>query len=260
MNIKGTLKTIAIALPLSIAPMKTTAQTVAKNTQKAATEFVQKRATQAVEPLYVKANLGAGYGLEPFMNKGVAEAKAYATVGVTNNKVTASAETAIGKTTQAYGARIGGNITSSNPDLNIETGVLFRQVNNKNSVILEKDLKSISPECAEKYNGTSFWGMYLKPNYQIGKANINATLETGFAGLTSGIRGNSKNITATPNNIVNRKKMDFVSNMAIGADYNIAKGLKVGGDYNYSTYNKKHGFNLKAIYEFTTRNLRGKKK
>ena len=50
MNIKGTLKTIAIALPLSIAPMKTTAQTVAKNTQKAATEFVQKRTTQAVEP------------------------------------------------------------------------------------------------------------------------------------------------------------------------------------------------------------------
>lgn len=69
MNIKSTLKTMAVALPLAVAPLKTNAQTVAKQAEKIGTE----------KAFSLKANVGGGYGQLPVL---YSKPTAYGTGGI----------------------------------------------------------------------------------------------------------------------------------------------------------------------------------
>ena len=275
MNLRTCVKTLAVAAPLSVAPMKTTAQTVAKEAKAVRTEAVRyfnrgsNLITQKAEPLYVKGNIGAGYGVTPFMHQNVSEPKVYGSLGLTNESLTASVNAAVGKNSQTYGVKIGGNIKTGNPNLKMETGILFDQHNFQESkdlasVVLKGDVEATKGKCVETHLGTAFFGGYFKPSYQIGKTNIHANLEAGMAGVAGNITGTRTASGAALKEkiakslMVDRRSTAAAARVGVGADVEVAKNLKVGGDYTYSTYDKNSGFNVKATYNFRTKDFRNR--
>ena len=272
MNIKTGLKTLAVAMPLALSPMKTTAQTAVKESKNVATHVIRNYGGNSTmirkaEPLYVKGNIGAGYGLTPFMHQGVAEPKVYGSLGLTNESLTASVNAAVGKNTQTYGVKVGGHIKTGNPNLKMETGVLFDQHHFKEtkdmaSVVLKNDVEAANGGCVERHLGTAFFGGYFKPSYQIGKTNVHANLEAGMAGMAGGVNGTKTVSGAALKDkmanglMVDRKNTTAAARIGVGADVEVAKNLKVGGDYTYSTYDKNSGFNIKATYNFRTKDFR----
>ena len=105
-------KTMAVAIPMAVAPMKSSAQNVVKEAAQKTSEVVvhtmegtkvlrgaeadawmkniedgfaaeaSAKVKKPSEPLYIYGKAGAGYGLEPFMNQGKAEAYAPAKRGI----------------------------------------------------------------------------------------------------------------------------------------------------------------------------------
>ena len=174
---------------------------------------------------------------------------------------------AVGKNSQTYGVKVGGHIKTGNPNLKMETGVLYDQHNFKEtkdmaSVVLKRDVEAAQGKCVEAHSGTAFFGGYFKPSYQIGKANIHANLEAGMAGMAGGITstktvsGAALREKVAKGLMVDRRSTAAAARIGVGADVEVAKNLKVGGDYTYSTYDKNSGFNVKATYNFRTKGFK----
>jgi len=106
---------MAVAMP-SMMPLKGSAQEIASKT---VTKQAQKvvNSVSAKEPLIISGKVGAGYGLVPFMDKGVAEPKALLSVGITNNSLKAEGEALLGNATQSYSAKVAGIINTHMPIL-----------------------------------------------------------------------------------------------------------------------------------------------
>ena len=145
----------------------------------------------------------------------------------------------------------------------METGVLFRQqlvskTNDTPGVVLKDELEAADGGCVERQLGTAFWGAYFNPSYKVAKnVNLRANVEAGVAGVTSGISGNGMvNSSDEKIDIVNRPRKAAAAKVGIGADVDVAKNLKIGGDYTYSTYDRNSGFNVKATYNFRTKDMR----
>lgn len=267
MNVRTGLKTLAVALPMAVAPMKSAAQTVAKEIKDPAViEQMLKRAESektviTKEPLIIYGKAGAGYGLDPFFSRGVAEAKGNLSLGIRNEGLKAQFDASLGKTTQNYGVKVGGMFKTGNPQVGLEAGTVFRhqQVNSGDvkGVFLKGDVDALKPgDCGvENYRAKNFWGAYVSPSYKFGKAEVNANVEAGLAGLGGVKKSGNVNVAEIQGAIdegrmVDRSATTAAANFGLGAKYEVAKGLKLGADVNYSTFDKHAGFNVGATYEF----------
>lgn len=289
MNLRTGLKTMAVALPMMAMPIKSTAQNTVKELAQNTSQVVvhtlkgtkvlngaeadaymknlEKRVAKAEsqktvykpEVVKLKAKFGAGYGLTPFMNQGKAEPKLMGELGITNGQLDAAVAVDAGKNAQSYSAKIGGIFNTKSPNLGMEAGTVFRY--NKfgkdvNGVILEKDVNSLSSgQCGVyNYKNTAFWGAYANPSYKFGKASVKADLEgglVGFAGIkTEGVvpRADIEKAIAD-GRMVDKSTFTVGANVGVGADYEVAKNLKLGADVKYSTFDNHAGFNVKATYE-----------
>ena len=93
MNVRTGLKTLAVAVPMTIAPMKSTAQNVTKEVAKA--------------PIEYKARLGLGYGRTAYFDQMHYEPKIVAEIGSRNDKAVAELDALVGKSNQEFKAFVG---------------------------------------------------------------------------------------------------------------------------------------------------------
>ncbi|MCR5266463.1 MAG: hypothetical protein K6E29_07715 [Cyanobacteria bacterium RUI128] len=291
MNLRTGLKTMAVAIPMALAPMKSTAQQVVKESANKVSEVVvqtvggtkvlrgaeaeawmanmERRVADAnahkyvrkSEPLIVNGKVGAGYGATPFMDQGVAEPKLYGSLGLTNNQMKLELDANVGKAAQSYTAKVGGIVNTHNPNLGLEAGSVFRYNRFGSDIkgaVLEADVQDLATNSAcgvAKYKNNAFWGAYVNPSYKFGKAEVSANAEAGVVGFAGIKKEPTVARDMVPQAVAdgmmyNRNTFNFGANVGAGASYELIRGLRLGGDIRYSTFDRHAGFDVKATYEF----------
>ena len=135
MNLKTGLKTLAVAVPMAIAPMKSSAQNITKEVAKTPTEY--------------KARLGLGFGRTAYFGQMNYEPKIVAEIGSRNDKAVAEFDALIGKSNQEFKAFVGMPVSSGKAG-HVDIGGVARYQHNTSSaaegVILDCEVNSASED------------------------------------------------------------------------------------------------------------------
>lgn len=239
MNIKSGFKTLAVVLPMTLAPLKSGAQNITKQTEKTVSQEVMK----------IKPSLGAGYSVEPFFYNTIAEPKLTANVGLSTYNMHSAFKANVGKSMQTIDTRIAFPVKFKNTDLSMDAGGYLKY----SHISQDKNMVHFVPEDALNKsdiavsNGYSSIGFYVEPKYTVSdRLGLSAKVEVGNYTLMK--KGSvQKEVVEADKIKTNISETGIVGNIGAGAQYNINNKISVGGDINYSTLHKKAGGNLQAL-------------
>lgn len=248
MNIKTGLKTMAVALPMAMAPMKSTAQNIAKEMSPKA-------------PLEYKARLGLGYGRTAYFHQMNYEPKIVAEIGSRNDKAVAEFDALVGKSNQEFKAFVGAPVTSGKSGY-IDVGGIARYQHNTASatkgVILDCEVNSASEEFANEVSlnrSKGFIGAYVAPTLKVGDVKITPHAEGGWGfladfGSNAAVkRADIPNVIADER-MVNRSNAKLSANLGLSVDADLDSGIKAGLDINHSTFDHSTSVMAKITYAF----------
>ena len=242
MNIKTGIKTLALALPMAAAPLKSGAQNITKQTEK----------TAVAETVKIKGGLGTGVGLEPFFNQSSTEPKLFGHLEVFNKDMNASLKTSVGQSTQSVDARLSYPLKLKN-NLILNGGGYYKynhisEHSGVSPIVLKQNLNESN---IPLYQGYSSIGFYVEPKYAVNKKlNLSAKAEVGSYELKEKGSVSDKTHILSDNIVKNVKETGAVGNFELGAEYNINKHFSVGGNVNYSTLHQTPGFNVETKVDF----------
>lgn len=243
MNIRNSLKTLAVALPLAMTPAKSSAQVIAKGASRVAT--------------VTDARVGAGMGYSSFFGSPVYEMKAVGSVGARGSKFAAGLEAAVGKNTQEVRANIGIPVVST-PNGHVDVGAVGRYQHNRLSavdgVIKDSEVNSLDPKFANKVslnNNKAFVGAYVAPSVRIGNVHVTPHVEGGVAGFANHSHHVSRaNVPHIIDNegMVHRDNLKFAANAGVNVDADLGSGVRAGVDINRSSFDHSTSFLAKITY------------
>lgn len=247
MNLRTGLKTMAVALPMAVAPMKSTAQNVVKETAKA--------------PLEYKARLGLGYGRTAYFDQMHYEPKIIAEIGSRNDKAVAEFDAMVGKSNQEFKAFVGMPVAKGKAGY-VDFGGVARYQHNGSSategVILNCEVNSASEEFANEVslNRTKgFIGAYVAPTLKVGDVNITPHAEGGWGfladfGSTASVPRSEIGKVIDDGRMVDRSNAKMSANLGLSVDANLDSGIRAGLDVNHSTFDHSTSVMAKITYAF----------
>lgn len=243
MNIKTGLKTMAVALPMAMAPMKSTAQNIAKETI----------------PTTVNARLGLGYGREAFFNHFNYEPKIMGSINVRGKDVAAGLDASVGKSVQSYRANVGVPYSGKNTYGDVGVVARYQHLNPSEfkGVILESEVNSTSKEFADEvslHKSKGFLGFYAAPGVKVGDVDIKANLEAGMAsfadfGSTATVARADIPAVIKDERIVNRSNAKFAANVGVSVDADLDSGIRAGLEVNHATFDNSTSVLAKMTYD-----------
>ncbi len=247
MNIKSGLKTMAVAIPLAVSPMKSTAQTAVKE--------VSHKASAAV----VDARLGLGFGRSALFSHINYEPKIAGSISARGNSYVVGADALVGKTNQEIKAFAGIPLVSGKSG-HIDAGAVARYQHNTSGatkgVILESDVISAAQGSVESVSlnrSKGFAGAYIAPTLHVGDVNITPHVEAGvgfFADLGTRARVQKSMIldVIKDERMVNRSNVAVSSNIGVSVDADLQDGIRAGLDVNHSTFDSSTSVFAKLTY------------
>ena len=231
MNIKTGIRTAALALPLALAPIKSSAQNISKQAKKVVKD----------EAMHLKGGIGVGAGIEPFFNQAKFEPKLIGNLGFYTHNMNGSIDARIGKNSQTIIGRLAHPIRTSNPDLEMEAGgvVKYNHINkneNISPIVLKGDFASTD---IPLYAGSNSIGFYGEAGYKLSpKLHIKGSAEVGSYMLTEKGSIPAKNSVISSDIVKDVKESGVVGNFQAGAKYDITKYNSVEAELGYSTLHK----------------------
>lgn len=237
MNIRNGLKTLAVALPLSVAPVKSTAQNIVK---------------EASKPV-VTARVGAGGQVSSYYGLLKAEYQMTGKVGVRSKRFVADLDGAAGLRSQDVKLNVGVPVVSGKAG-HIDAGAVSRYQHNAKSgidgVILENEVNS-GGNSVGLYRDKAFVGAYVAPTLKVGQVDITAHAEAGLAKMTGKTNVARADVPAIiyDERMVNNSRSEFGSNLGLSVDAYLDSGVRAGLDYEHSTVDHSNKFMAKISYE-----------
>ncbi len=247
MNVRTGLKTLAVAVPMTIAPMKSTAQNVTKEVAKA--------------PIEYKARLGLGYGRTAYFDQMHYEPKIVAEIGSRNDKAVAELDALVGKSNQEFKAFVGMPVKSGKAGY-IDVGGVARYQHNTSSatdgVILNCEVNSASEEFANEVSlnrSKGFVGAYVAPTLKVGDVKITPHAEGGWGfladfGSTASVKRADVPGVIDDGRMVNRSNAKLSANLGLNVDADLDSGVKAGLEVNHSTFDHSTSVMAKITYAF----------
>lgn len=247
MNIRSGLKALAVAVPMTIAPMKSTAQNVTKEVAKA--------------PIEYKARLGLGYGRTAYFDQMHYEPKIVAEIGSRNDKAVAELDALVGKSNQEFKAFVGMPVKSGKAGY-IDVGGVARYQHNTSSatdgVILNCEVNSASEEFANEVSlnrSKGFVGAYVAPTLKVGDVKITPHAEGGWGfladfGSTASVKRADVPGVIDDGRMVNRSNAKLSANLGLNVDADLDSGVKAGLEVNHSTFDHSTSVMAKITYAF----------
>ncbi len=247
MNIRSGLKALAVAVPMTIAPMKSTAQNVTKEVAKA--------------PIEYKARLGLGYGRTAYFDQMHYEPKIVAEIGSRNDKAVAELDALVGKSNQEFKAFVGMPVKSGKAGY-IDVGGVARYQHNTSSatdgVILNCEVNSASEEFANEVSlnrSKGFIGAYVAPTLKVGDVKITPHAEGGWGfladfGSTASVKRADVPGVIDDGRMVNRSNAKLSANLGLNVDADLDSGVKAGLEVNHSTFDHSTSVMAKITYAF----------
>jgi hypothetical protein len=242
MNIRTGLKTLAVALPMAVTPVKSCAQTVAKAEK-----------TVAHDAMKINGGIGIGGEVTHFFNQLIIEPKLAGDVRFSTYNMKGKLGVSAGRTVQTLDARIAYPVRFKDPKLTMDIGGYYNvQHISKNRGIAPVTLKNeLKDGPVSLYRGSSTIGFYAEPKYALSeKVNISAKAEVGNCSLSEKGEIPDKSCILDNSLIHDVKQSGVVSNVALGAEYKIHPKINLGGNVNYSTLHKKVGLNIESKVNF----------
>ena len=248
MNLKAGLKTLAVAVPMAVAPMKSTAQNIVKETVKKA-------------PLETKARLGLGFGRTAYFHQMHYEPKIVAEIGSRNNLAVGEFDALIGKSNQEFKAMVGMPVSSGKAGY-VDIGGVARYQHNTSSategMILECEVNSKAEEFANEVslNRTKgFIGAYVAPTLKVGAVNITPHAEGGWGfladfGSTASVARADIPEVIRDERMVNRSNAKLSANLGLNIDADLDSGIRAGLDINHCTFDHSTTVMAKLTYAF----------
>lgn len=247
MNVRTGLKTLAVALPMAVAPMKSSAQNITKEVAKA--------------PLEYKARLGLGYGRTAYFNQMHYEPKIVAEIGSRNDKAVAEFDALVGKSNQEFKAFVGMPVSSGKAGY-VDIGGVARYQHNTASategVILNCEVNSTAEEFANEVSLNrckGFLGAYVAPTLKVGDVNITPHAEGGWGfladfGSNASVKRADIPAVVADERLVNRSNAKLSANLGLNIDADLDSGVRAGLDINHSTFDHSTTVMAKITYAF----------
>ncbi len=243
MNIKTGLKTLAFAVPMAIAPLKSTAQTITKQAQK----------TVAEETLKLKGGVGIGYGVEPFFNKASAEPKIVGNIGFYTYNMNGQLKASVGQASQTFDLSVAYPVKFKNQKLSMDIGGHAKhhhisEGKDVSPVVLNKNLNEVN---IPLYQGENSIGLFIEPKYAVNKnLTLSAKTEVGGYSLTEKGSIPNKACIISDDVVKDADPSGVVAKFGAGSDYNVVKNFNIEGNIGYSTLHKTPEFNLAGKFNF----------
>lgn len=236
---------MAVALPLAIAPMKAGAQQI----------------TKEVKPSTVfNTRLGLGYGFSQFCGQPIIGPKAIGNVNLRTKNVVASIDAVAGPVTQDFKANVGVPVYKGKK-VSVDAGAVgrYQHVNKSydGGVIISSEALSNASEYAKEipmYHNKGFVGAYVSPTLKLGDVNVYANVEAGMAGFTD-MGGVSRVAKADVPALIRDERMfdspksKFATNINVGADAELEKGLRGGLEVNRCSLDKSVSVLARMTYD-----------
>lgn len=247
MNVRTGLKTLAVAVPMAVAPMKSSAQNITKEVAKA--------------PIEYKARLGLGYGRTAYFDQMHYEPKIVAEIGSRNDKAVAELDALVGKSNQEFKAFVGMPVKSGKAGY-IDVGGVARYQHNTSSatdgVILNCEVNSASEEFANEVSlnrSKGFVGAYVAPTLKVGDVKITPHAEGGWGfladfGSTASVKRADVPGVIDDGRMVNRSNAKLSANLGLNVDADLDSGVKAGLEVNHSTFDHSTSVMAKITYAF----------
>lgn len=246
MNIRSGLKALAVALPMAVTPMKSTAQNVAKDvSKKAQTE--------------VSAKLGLGYGRTAFFGRMNYEPKLVGSISARGRDAVAGFDATVGKATQEYKAYLGipgKEYKAGHTDVGMVARYKHHSPSYFDGVALDCEVNSAKPEFAESvslHRSTGFLGGYVSHTFPVGEVNITPHAEYGLGFLAD--FGSSENVlrkdlenVIRDERVVNRSNAKGSANLGLDIDANLDSGIRAGLGINHSTFDNSTSIIARMTY------------